>query len=1472
MRPLPKHLRKNWTWCAAVLAVSLTTGVVVLRPGDANAALEPLPPQLARALALTAREARTQLPDGRWLVLERDGSALKLIEDREGGAVVRRWPLSSPRRLASLSLLPSGRVLIWGGVDARNRPQSVGLWFDPNTNTLTPTAGLNLSPRAGHAATVLSDGRLLISGGWMPGTGGVAQAELWDERETGARLADGALAPARVGHRSRLQADGRVRLSEGVDAQGRKLTQDQIYDPIAQRFATATDATASVSTGAPSLIASIPLSQSRDIATDSRLSLRFSEPLRAAELNPASVTLLGPRGFAAVQVTPAEAGRLLFVTPRQRLQANAAYSLWVDGVHGRNGQALAATLIDFQTANGNVQSKPSADVTPIARVIAARSATTAALSTPTVKAAPGVAPAATAAASFANISINGPVANLETTTAGATATVNFSLGSGNFGFGIGALQTPGSTEPATLIVRRSGTVIATLPCPASFNGCAVNLSQSGGYSAELRPPTGATLKFSATLSTDLTATMSLNSSAGNVNLTRRGQNMRVSFNATAGTELGLRIGNQNTSPTLREVGYTLYAPNGSVVTSRSASARNALIGPFTAVSGQYTLLIDPLYGETATLLVSGGPSNQLLVDGPSRVRDFVSPNSSLLTMDLNAGAKLGLGISGLSTSDGRALTLALLDANSQPLLSESCAPVNGGCDMNIANLPTGVYLARFSASSGAGALSYTAHLSSDKSVELTAAQPVSLNLDRPGQNGRVEFDLDPAQTRSLNISAVSTVPAQRPIVYTLYPPSGSPQAPLTIVGATQLPLTNLSAGRYSLQVDPQNGETANAQFELSADIGTVQVGGATVDLGSQIAGETVAFTFANHRPSADLGLGLSGLSIAGSLQPATVTVKRGDGSTVLSAPCPTTQQEGCELDLPALTQGLYSVTVAPPAGASAMQFRATISEDIVTTLQRDQPVALEIARRGQNALISFQAQVGETVNLSVRDQLTDPAGKLVAYIVRKPDGSTLASNSVGANGTGGISLRNLPADGVYTVFVDPEQAAAMSARIAFIDDFTADLVADGEPRTIQSQLTGQPLYLNFQAEQGANLGLGFDQLEGISPSNGALTITVRKPGGAVAGGVNCEGNMGSCAVNLFNAEAGTYSVKIEPYNWQPAYGLRATLSSDQEHSLVFAQSTPIAIERWGQNARYRFQASQGQNLTLAITDHSHAGLPPGPLPEHRFSYVVYGPDGRLVSRSESESGTFLRFGELEQTGEYTLLIDPIQGDAMTAQLQLNLNENLGHLLIDGDPLRMATQFPGQPLMFTFDVDTQPQMYLSIVAIEARIGRGFELRIEREGSPTIEVECQVDRLGCLLPLSNLSPGRYYAALANVAPNGAPHYAVDAILSTPKTDPLVLSQTQSLHLRSGQRARLPFNGVTGQRLTLSVSGQTTAPAAASIDYYVLSPTGKLLDSKLSNTAAFNLDLGALPLDGEYKLIVTALINGVTVDTQVRLDPTP
>src|SRR5207253_3216452 len=79
------------------------------------------------------------------------------------------------------TLLPNGKVLIAGGESALNNSGSAlatAELYDPSVGTFSAT-GYMTRARAGHTATLLNSGQVLIAGG-SAGRGNMASAELYD--------------------------------------------------------------------------------------------------------------------------------------------------------------------------------------------------------------------------------------------------------------------------------------------------------------------------------------------------------------------------------------------------------------------------------------------------------------------------------------------------------------------------------------------------------------------------------------------------------------------------------------------------------------------------------------------------------------------------------------------------------------------------------------------------------------------------------------------------------------------------------------------------------------------------------------------------------------------------------------------------------------------------------------------------------------------------------------------------------------------------------------------------------------------------------------------------------------------------------------------------------------------------------------------------------------------------------------------
>jgi hypothetical protein len=190
----------------------------------------------------------TQLKDSRILItggiqLRGNGFGASMnteIYDPATNSFTAGKMMTEGRWLHTATLLPDGRVLITGGRNNNCTGQcpifslKSAEIFDPVTGNFTATGNMNFS-RYNHTASLLSDGRVLILGGESTedlGTGidQVGVAEIYDP-VTGQFTTFGNMALARSSHTVTLLNNGKLLVAGGFRLNGVGTERTELFDP-----------------------------------------------------------------------------------------------------------------------------------------------------------------------------------------------------------------------------------------------------------------------------------------------------------------------------------------------------------------------------------------------------------------------------------------------------------------------------------------------------------------------------------------------------------------------------------------------------------------------------------------------------------------------------------------------------------------------------------------------------------------------------------------------------------------------------------------------------------------------------------------------------------------------------------------------------------------------------------------------------------------------------------------------------------------------------------------------------------------------------------------------------------------------------------------------------------------------------------------------------------------------------------------
>src|SRR5215213_7729795 len=655
-----------------------------------------------------------------------------------------------------------------------------------------------------------------------------------------------------------------------------------------------------------------------------------------------------------------------------------------------------------------------------------------------------------------------------------------------------------------------------------------------------------------------------------------------------------------------------------------------------------------------------------------------------------------------------------------------------------------------------------------------------------------------------------------------------------------------STGTFTLFVDPQGTNTGSMTltlYDATDNVGaTITPGGAPVTVSTTTAGQNAKVTFTgavNQRVS----LNLTGVTNPG----AYVYLLNPDGAQLSYV---YTGTGGAFLDTQLLpASGTYTLFVDPQGmntGAMTLQLYDVPSDNAGAIALGGSPVTVTATTPGQNPRLTFATTAGQKVSLSLS---ADTIPNYTYVYLLKPDGSQVTYTWVYQNGTGGIATQTLPVDGTYTIMVDPQGTYTGSMTVGLnndgtttvtppLADVTATITPGGAPVTVSIPTANQNGRVTFSGSYGQRVSLNLTNVS----VNGAY-VSLLRPDGSQQTYVY-TGTGGAFMDGQQLSSTGTYTLFIDPqgtvtgsmtltlYN---ATDVNAGSITPGGAALTATTTVP------GQNAKVTFTGAANQRVSLNLSGVTNPG-----------AYVsLLRPDGSQQSYVYTGTGgAFMDAQLLPGAGTYTLFIDPqgMNTGAMTLTLYNVPDDGTATITPGGASVPLNLTTPGQNarLTFTGTYGQRVSMNLSSVTING----AYVSLLRPDGSQQTYVYTGTG--GTFMDSQLLTtPGTYTLF---VDPQGTNTGAMTVQLLnitdnvgatiTPGGAPVTVSTTQP-----GQNARVTFAGTAGQRVSLSLTGETNPGAYV----YLLNPDGAQLSYVYTGTGGAFLDTQTLPATGTYTVFV-------------------
>jgi YD repeat-containing protein len=368
-----------------------------------------------------------------------------------------------------------------------------------------------------------------------------------------------------------------------------------------------------------------------------------------------------------------------------------------------------------------------------------------------------------------------------------------------------------------------------------------------------------------------------------------------------------------------------------------------------------------------------------------------------------------------------------------------------------------------------------------------------------------------------------------------------------------------------------------------------------------------------------VGLGVNSSTISG----LNMYIYKPDGTVLTQGGAGT----GTNFNMTLPVTGTYTI-LFDLHGASTGSMTVTLSSqvDAGTIAINGASVPVTIDRIGQTARLTFSGTQNQKLSLAITGY-TFPGESY--YTIYRPNGTTVLT-SFTVQGVGiAVNMVPLPESGTYKIYMDPSATITGTVTLLLSEEIDAGTISiNGASAPVTIGRAGQTAHLTFSGTQNQKLSLA---VTGYTLPGESYYTIYRPDGSTVFTSFTFQG-VGS-AVNMATLpETGTYKIYIDPAGTNTGT-VTLLLSEEIDAGTISINggSAPVTIGRAGQTAHLTFSGSNGQQVTVHVTNSQFAGV----------SVYLTKLDGTVLQSVSTGSSSFnLPTHTLPAADSYRVIIDP----------------------------------------------------------------------------------------------------------------------------------------------------------------------------------------------------------------------------------------